>query len=230
MPLNGFAIYIQNYTTNEKIELPVNPSDFKLKYETDDQSQTIINLGEINQIGKLKLTGLEIESTLPDDYTHYLATDDLLDPDEYIDFLKNAQKRQHLVQVVIASTNVSLTMTVASFEYGMTGGYDDEYIYTLGLKEWREYGYKKNKKKKATTTKTTKKKRTAPAGKISTGSVVRVTGRLHRDSYGAGAGMSVKNQKLKVTIIASGRDYPIHVSTLSGLPQGWVKSSEVSRV
>lgn len=69
MPLNGFAIYIQNYTTNEKIELPVNPSDFKLKYETDDQSQTIINLGEINQIGKLKLTGLEIESTLPDDYT-----------------------------------------------------------------------------------------------------------------------------------------------------------------
>ena len=80
MPLNGFAIYIQNYTTNEKIELPVNPSDFRLKYETDDQSQTIINLGEINQIGKLKLTGLEIESTLPDDYTHYLATDDLLVP------------------------------------------------------------------------------------------------------------------------------------------------------
>ena len=86
----------------------------------------------------------------------------------------------------------------------------------------------KNKKKKAT--KTSKKKRTAPAGKINTGSIVRVTGRLHRDSYGAGAGMSVKNQKMKVTIIASGRDYPIHVSTLSGLPQGWVKSSEVSRV
>ena len=76
----------------------------------------------------------------------------------------------------------------------------------------------------------TKKKRTAPAGKISTGSVVRVTGRLHRDSYGAGAGMSVKNQKLKVTIIASGRDYPIHVSTMDGTPQGWVKRSEVSRV
>lgn len=230
MPLNGFGIFLENYTTMEKIELPVNPAEFKLKYQTEDTSQTIINLGEINQIGKLKLTGLEIESAFPKYATHYLATDNLKDPDEYIDFLKNAQKRQHLVQVVIASTNVSLTMTVASFEYGMTGGYDDEYIYTLGLKEWREYGYKKNKKKKGSKSKTSKKKRTAPAGKISTGSIVRVTGRLHRDSYGAGAGMSVKNQKLKVTIIASGRDYPIHVSTMDGTPQGWVKRSEVSRV
>lgn len=230
MPLNDFGIYLKDCTTNKKIELPINPSEFKIKYETDDTSQTIINLGEVNQLGRVKLTGLTIASTFPKQEVNYLATDDLKEPDEYIDFIQKVQKKRHLLQVVITSTKVSLTMTVSSFESGMENGNDDEYVYTLDLKEYREFGYKKVKDPKKKGKTSSKKTRIPPAKKISTGAIVRVTGRLHRDSYGAGAGMYVKNQKLKVTIVANNRDYPIHVSTLSGVPQGWLKKSEVARV
>ena len=46
MPLHGFAVYITDNTTKSKIELPVNPAEIELKYETNDKSENILNLGE----------------------------------------------------------------------------------------------------------------------------------------------------------------------------------------
>lgn len=38
MSVNGFGVYITDYSTNKTVELPVNPSELTLKYETDDIS------------------------------------------------------------------------------------------------------------------------------------------------------------------------------------------------
>ena len=71
---SGLEFYIKDQTTGENLQIPVNPKDVKLKYETDDHSETIVNLGEVNIPGKLKLVGVSINSVFPTVGAHYVAT------------------------------------------------------------------------------------------------------------------------------------------------------------
>ncbi|PWT39608.1 hypothetical protein DKZ25_12000, partial [Limosilactobacillus reuteri] len=80
---------ITDYSTNKTVELPVNPSELTLKYETDDKSETIINLGEINRVGNMKLVSVSIDSIFPKKRSSWVSADKLLKPDEYINWLKN---------------------------------------------------------------------------------------------------------------------------------------------
>ena len=228
MPLNGYAVYITDQTTNEQIELPVNPADVQLSYESDDKSETVINLGEVNIVGNLKLVGLSIESCFPTSETTYTSADVLEDPDGYIDSLKEIQEEKHKVRVVVSGTKISILMTINKFEYGMQGGNVDEYLYTLSFKEYRDFSYKKVSKKKKSSTKKKKKKRTSPPKKVGIGSKVKVSGRLHLDSYGASPGMYEKNATRTVLYIVPGREYPVCVG-VNGVARGWVKMSEVKK-
>lgn len=225
-------VYLKDNSTGNKIQLPVNPADIKLKYQTDDKTQTIVNLGEVNTVGNLKLVSIQISSTFPSYKTHYLATDNLLKPDTYISKIKSMQSKKHKVKLTVSTTKISMTMTINSFEYGMVNGYADEYAYTLELEQYRKFSYQKksNPKKKGTKSTAKKSTRVSPAGKVGVGTKVKVNGRLHRDSYGSGPGMYVKNSTMKVSLMSPGRAYPIHVATLSGLPQGWVKKSDVKKI
>lgn len=96
--MNGYAIYITDQTSGTQIELPVNPAQVELSYETDDKSETVINLGEVNTVGHLKLTSLTIESFFPEFDGHYVSTDDLQSPEDYIEDIKDIQEEQHKVQ------------------------------------------------------------------------------------------------------------------------------------
>lgn len=227
MPVNGYAVYITDQTTKKKIELPVNPAEVELTYETDDASNTVINLGEVNTPGYLKLVSLTIESTFPKRKLPFVSVKKLSKPDTYIKNLKSMQSKKHKVRVVVSGTKISLLMTISSFKYGLKNGNVDEYLYTLELKQYRSYSYKKLKNKKKGKGKKGKS-RSSPAGKVGRGSSVIVNGRLHADSYGRGAGMYEKNAKRTVLYIAPGRKYPVCVG-INGVPRGWVKMSEVKK-
>lgn len=226
MPLNGYAVYVTDQTTNEQIELPVNPADVQLSYETEDKSETVINLGEVNIVGNLKLVNLTIESCFPQSETTYTSSDELEDPEDYIKALKSMQKKKHKVRVVVSGTKISILMTISKFTYGMQGGNVDEYLYTLEFKQYRNFAYKKISKKKKKSSK--KKKRSSPPKKIGIGSKVKVNGRLHLDSYGASPGMYEKNATRTVMYIVPGRKYPVCVG-INGVARGWVKMSEVKK-
>lgn len=229
--MDGFGVFLTDYKNNNTIQLPVNPAELKLKYEGDDKSQTIVNLGEINQLGNLKLVEMSIESTLPVDSRTYLAVDDLKEPDFYIDFIKKIQKAKGHLQLVVAKTKISLPMTISSFEYGFEEGYDEEYKYTLELKQYRNFAAKKigltkkGKKKKSKKGKS----RISPPKKFGVGSNVVVNGRLYMDSNGNGPGAYEKNAQRKVINIATGHKYPICVG-INGSARGWVKKSDVKKV
>ncbi|RHW48996.1 hypothetical protein [Lactobacillus bombicola] len=228
--MDGFGIFLTNYKNNKTIQLPVNPTELKLKYEGDDKSQTIVNLGEINQLGNLKLVEIAIESTLPVDSRTYLAVDDLKEPDFYIDFIKKIQKAKGHLQLVVAKTKISMPMTISSFEYGFEEGYDEEYKYTLELKQYRNFAAKKigltkkGKKKKSKKGKS----RISPPKKFGVGSNVVVNGRLYMDSNGNGPGAYEKNAQRKVINIATGHKYPICVG-INGSARGWVRKGDVKK-
>jgi hypothetical protein len=228
--MDGFGVFLTDYKNNKTIQLPVNPAELKLKYEGDDKSQTVVNLGEINQLGNLKLVEIAIESTLPVDSRTYLAVDDLKEPDFYIDFIKKIQKAKGHLQLVVAKTKISLPMTISSFEYGFEEGYDEEYKYTLELKQYRNFAAKKigltkkGKKKKSKKGKS----RISPPKKFGVGSNVVVNGRLYMDSNGNGPGAYEKNAQRKVINIATGHKYPICVG-INGSARGWVRKSDVKK-
>lgn len=229
MLMDGFGIFLTDYKTNKTIQLPVNPAALKLKLEGDNKSQTVVNLGEINRLGNLKLAETTIESTLPCDATTYLANDDLQEPQFYIDFIKKIQKTKGHMQFVVSNTKISMPMTIESFEYGFADGYDEEYVYTLDLKQYREFAATKVSKSKKKKKKSKKgKKRIVPPKKFGVGSSVVVNGRLYMDSNGNGPGAYEKNAKRQVINIATGRKYPICVG-INGAARGWVKKSDVKK-
>lgn len=223
------GFYLTDQTTNKTIQLPVNPKEFKLKYETDDHTETITDLGEVNLLGGLKLASFSIESILPHGKPHYLAVTKVLSPNSYIKQLKSIQNKKHKVRLVISTTKVSLLMTISGFEYGYVNAYMGDYSYTLELKQYRKFGYKKLSSPKAKGKKSGKtKKRSSPAKKVNVGSTVKVNGRLHADSYGRGTGAYEKNATRKVLYIAPGREYPVCVG-IGKTARGWVKMSEVKK-
>ena len=197
--MDGFGIFLTDYKTSKTIQLPVNPTELKLKYEGDNNSQSVVNLGEINRLGNLKLVGITIESSFPCDATTYLADDNLQEPQFYINFIKKIQKAKGHMQFVVANTKISMPMTIENFEYGFADGYDEEYVYTLDLKQYREFAATKVSKSKKKKKKSKKgKKRISPPKKFGVGSSVVVNGRLYMDSNGNGPGAYEKNAKRKV--------------------------------
>lgn len=226
--MDGFGIFLTDYKTSKTIQLPVNPAELKLKYEGDNSSQSVVNLGEINRLGNLKLVGTTIESTFPCDTTTYLADDNLQDPQFYIDFIKKIQKAKGHMQLVVSNTKISMPMTIENFEYGFEKGYDEEYVYTLDLKQYREFAATKVSKSKKKKKSKKGKKRISPPKKFGIGSNVVVNGRLYMDSNGNGPGAYEKNAKRQVINIATGRKYPICVG-INGAARGWVKKSDVKK-
>lgn len=226
--MDGFGIFLTDYKTSKTIQLPVNPAELKLKYEGDNNSQSVVNLGEINRLGNLKLVGTTIESTLPCDTTTYLADDNLQEPQFYINFIKKIQKSKGHMQFVVSNTKISMPMTVENFEYGFADGYDEEYVYTLDLKQYREFSAVKVSKSKKKKKSKKGKKRISPPKKFGVGSNVVVNGRLYMDSNGNGPGAYEKNAKRKVINIATGHRYPICVG-VNGSARGWVKKSDVKK-
>ena len=226
--MDGFGVFLTSYKTSKTIQLPVNPAELKLNYENDDQSQTIVNLGEINRLGNLKLVGVTIDSVFPKYKTTYLADDQPEEPDYYIDWIKKIQKAKGLIRLVVATTKISMCMTIASFNYGFEDGFDEEYKYTLELKQYREFEATKISKSKKKKKAKKGKKRVAPPKKFGIHSTVIVNGRLHLDSNGNGAGVYEKNAKRQVINIATGHKYPICVG-INGIARGWVKKSDVKK-
>ncbi|KRM85745.1 hypothetical protein FC41_GL001060 [Lactobacillus hominis DSM 23910 = CRBIP 24.179] len=113
-------------------------------------------------------------------------------------------------------------MSISSFEYGLKKAYTEEYAYTLDFKEYREAKYEKiNSPSKPAI------KRPAPPKKMGVGSIVIVNGQLHLNSNGRGAGQYERNARRKITYLAPGHRYPVHVSLVNGGARGWVKQSEV---
>ena len=221
------GFYLTN-DSNETIELPVNPAEIMVKRESDDKSETVIKLGEVNLLGEDKLQEVSIESTIPLEpkTEHYVSAASLLDSaQDYIDWIESARKLKKPIRLVISTTKISLKSTISSFEYGMKNGYDGEYSYTLSLKEFKPFEAKKIGVKQQP--EKTVEARPSPPKKVGVGSTVIVNGLLHRDSQVNGPGLTEQNATRKISLVAPGALYPYHVTTLDGGSRGWVKESDV---
>lgn len=221
-----FGVYITEQQSGKTVQIPVNPESLSFTRESDDTSQKVIKLGEINQLGLRKLTSIQIDRFLPK-YKAPYTVGKWHDPQYYIDFFNDLQEGKKKIRVTVTSTKITFLMTVSSFKHGFEQGYADDPTYSIIFKQYVLYTYSEIKKRKKpkgkSVTKKSKKKRSSKASKITRGTTVIVTGTAYHKSTGGGKSKSLKKAKRRITLVSVGKKYPYRVK------EGWVAKSSVKK-
>lgn len=123
----------------EKLQLPVNPSEFTISKGNQNQTVSINDVGEVNLIGKSGLASISLASFFPAQEYSFCQYSGFPDPYACVQLVESWRISGEPIRLIISDTNtdlVNLAMAIETFEYGEKGGTRDVY-YTLELKEYR---------------------------------------------------------------------------------------------
>ena len=133
---------------NGELRLPVKPADFNVTVTHRNTVVNVIQLGDINLMGKTGLREISLSSFFPAKDYNFSNNSGRKAPIACVNQLENWRKSGKPVRVIITDL-LNMEATIESFIWGERDATGDIY-YTLALKE-----YKKIKTKKVS--KTTKK-------------------------------------------------------------------------
>ena len=128
-----------------KIQLPVKPSEFTVTVTHRNTVVNVIQLGDINLMGKTGLREITLASFFPAKDYNFSNNSSRKEPLTYVEQLETWRKSGSPIRVIITGV-LNMEATIESFSYGEQDATGDIY-YTLYIKE-----YKKIKTKKATVT------------------------------------------------------------------------------
>jgi len=129
----------------EALQLPVKPSEFNVTVAHRNTVVNVIQLGDINLMGKTGLREIALSSFFPDKDYHFSNNFGRKQPIAYVNQLEGWRKSGKPIRVIITDL-LNMEATIESFAWGERDATGDIY-YTLALKE-----YKKIKTKSATNT------------------------------------------------------------------------------
>jgi hypothetical protein len=235
------GFYLTNHQ-NKTVEMPVAPAEFSFTNTRDNKTTQVLKLGQINEIGTKDLHDFTFDLLIPVHLkVSYVTAQKVLGSARaYLDFIGGWQDSKKPGKLVITDLNYSFPVTVEDFTINMKDGNSNEYVVNLKLREWRDYSAKKVSIKEVNNTYITPAPggvRPAPpatggggGGGLGVGRTVIVNGQLHRDSYGSGPGLTERNATRRISIVANGRPFPYHVTTLEGGWRGWVSADAVRAI
>ena len=120
---------------NEKIQLPVVPSEYTIKKGNNNSTAIVEDIGEINIIGRSKLEETSISSFFPAQ-RYYFCQCEPKTSLEYIELIEKWIISNKPIRYIITNTNINGLFTIEDFEYGEKDGTGDIY-FTLTLKEYK---------------------------------------------------------------------------------------------
>lgn len=120
----------------ERLQLPVNPREFRVRVGNKNSVIDIQALGELNLIGGEKLAEAQLESFFPAQWAPYCATTNIPIPFDAVMLIEKWRRSGRPVRLIITETPVNLACAIEDFEYGERGGSRDM-DYTLLLREYR---------------------------------------------------------------------------------------------
>ena len=122
------------------VQLPVNPEQLKVTGDAENETSTVVNLGQLSDIGFPNLKELSIESFFPyRSGAGYINTNGAFEgPDFYIDFFEKIKNNRDYFRLIITDTPIDMLVSIEGFEYTYQYGTDDV-DYTLNLKEYKEH-------------------------------------------------------------------------------------------
>ena len=219
---------------------PVAPSKIDIKINGQNDTVTLINEGEINILKQAGLSDISFDLLLPNvKYPFAVYTSGFVVASYYLARLEKLKTEKKPFQFIVsrtlpngrtlAGTNMAVSLEEYSIKEDSKEGFD--VVVSVKLKQWRSYGAKTCKVTFANNKPSVSQgSSNRSSDKIGIGSDVIVNGRLHRDSYGKGAGQMRTNYRGKVNFINMKGSHPYHITTPSGDWQGWVTASSVKGV
>lgn len=233
-----YSIYL------DKVLLPIAPKSIKIGFSSQNKTLNLINHGEINILKDPGLLDIEFDAMLPNTkYPFSIYKDGFESADKFIDKINKLKTDKKPFQFIVTRTrpdgtplfNTNIKVSLEEYEINEDAEEGFDVILSIKLKQYKPYSTKKIKieKSKDEDNKQEAKveeKREADESKIMIGSDVIVNGRLHRDSYGKGAGQTRTNYKGKINLINEKGSHPYHVTTPEGSHLGWVTKDSVKGV
>ncbi len=233
-----YSIYL------DKVLLPIAPKSIKIGFSSQNKTLNLINHGEINMLKDPGLLDIEFDAMLPNTkYPFSIYKDGFESADKFIDKINKLKTDKKPFQFIVTRTrpdgtplfNTNIKVSLEEYEINEDAEEGFDVILSIKLKQYKPFGTKKIKieKSKDEDNKQEAKveeKREADESKIMIGSDVIVNGRLHRDSYGKGAGQTRTNYKGKINLINEKGSHPYHVTTPEGSHLGWVTKDSVKGV
>lgn len=155
------AIDIYFQSQKESIKIPVNPSGITIPQRYVNKTAEIAALGEVNVLGNPALQEITIESFFPygtnlpySSFDQPKAKDKSKEkkkekkkektqaktPIEFVEFFKEAAGNKTPVRMIVTRLNISMLVSIESFERKNEAGDHDDIYYSLELKEYRPFG------------------------------------------------------------------------------------------
>lgn len=223
---------------NEVVQLPVNPEQLIAPFQGNNTTDIIIKLGEVNILRDRKLSVFKIDSFFPltAEGPYVLTKGEFKPPQFYVYFFQKMQQDKKIGRLIVTDTGINVPVVVENFEYSHNAG-DDDYLYTLTLKEHRYFGVKIAELDvpvgdvEVSSATVSVPKREAASGKFAIGDMVIANGKYWYDSYGASPFGTFNNYVGKISHIVtdSSRKYQYHITTPQGGYRGWVTLSQLAR-
>jgi nucleoid-associated protein YgaU len=120
----------------ESLQLPVNPSSFALARGMSNTVITLAELGELNQIGELRLATTKIQSFFPQNYGPYCEYADIPVPEEAVEMIERWEASKKPIRLIVTGTNVNLSVSIENFDWSYQAKTMD-IDFNLDLKEYR---------------------------------------------------------------------------------------------
>ena len=130
---------------DSKLQLPVKPSEYTVTVSHNNTAVNVIQLGDINLIGKTGLREISLSSFFPAKDYNFSNNSVRKTPLSYVKKIDEWRNSGEPIRVIITGV-LNMECTIESFSYGEQDATRDIY-YTLQLKE-----YKKPKLKNAVVT------------------------------------------------------------------------------
>ena len=130
---------------DEELQLPVKPTEFSVNVSHHNTVVNVLQLGDINLMGKTGLRGISLSSFFPAKAYNFSINTKHKTPIYIVEMIDSWRTSGEPVRVIITDL-LNMEATIESFTWGQRDATGDIY-YTLALKE-----YKKIKTKQATIT------------------------------------------------------------------------------
>lgn len=129
-------IFLSVNNREQIIQLPIVPSEFRIKSPVNNEMYTTINQGDIKLFGERGLKGLVIDTFFPNkDYP--FARSNQYKGWEYVEIIESWIDRKLRVRLIATGTPVNIVTAIDDFEYGPQDGSGDIY-YSLSLSEFKD--------------------------------------------------------------------------------------------
>lgn len=140
----GYGIYI--ISSGQQLRLPVLPDEVSVTYDGDNTQYNVIGIGEVVIPRHNKLATVTIDSFFPRNmYTSATCVSAWYAPEYYVNYIRNLQQSQAVVQLIInrydnteLMFNTSFLCVISTFTVIDKGGESGDIYYSLSLQEYRD--------------------------------------------------------------------------------------------